>query len=59
MYIAIAATVWIAIITATATMLNGTPYLVQVLPILFGGALIFVIMLPLAWRLPPTPPNRR
>lgn len=58
-YMAVAVTVWIAIIAAIASLLRGTPYLWQLMPILLGGAFVFIILLPTAWRLPPTPPRRR
>ncbi|HEV2405110.1 MAG TPA: hypothetical protein VGR88_06640 [Ktedonobacterales bacterium] len=57
-YIAVATTVWIAILSATAAVLKGTTYFGRELPILAGGAIVFVILLPMAWRLPPTPPRR-
>ena len=58
-YIVIAAGLWLCIITAIASLLRGTPYLWQLMPILLGGAFVFIILLPTAWRLPPTPPRRR
>lgn len=57
-YIVIAAGLWLSIITAIASVLRGTPYLPQVLLILLGGAFVFVVLLPAAWRIPPTPPQR-
>jgi hypothetical protein len=57
-YVTIAAVVWAAIIGAVISVLKGTPYIFPVLPILLGGALIFVVIVPMAFRLPPTPPRR-
>ena len=57
-YVAVATTVWIAILSATAAVLKGTSYFGQELPILAGGAIVFVILLPMAWRNPPTPRGR-
>lgn len=58
-YIAVAATVWICILSAIGSVLRGTPYLVQVLLILLGGAFVFVVLLPMSWRVPPSPPRSR
>lgn len=57
-YIVIAAGMWLSIITAIASVLRGTPYLPQVLLILLGGAVVFVVLLPMVWRVPPTPSRR-
>lgn len=52
-YVTLAAVVWAAIISAVTSVLKGTPYIVPVLPILLGGAVIFVVIVPMAFRLPP------
>lgn len=57
-YVTVAAVAWAAIIIAVTSVLKGTPYIVPVLPILLGGALIFIIIVPMAFRLPPTPRRR-
>ena len=44
-----AAIVWAGIAVATALMLQGTPYFTQVLPILAGGAVWFLVIVPGAW----------
>jgi hypothetical protein len=41
--------VWVAIIAATAVVLAGTPYFAQVLPIVGGGAVWFVVIVPATW----------
>jgi hypothetical protein len=41
--------VWAGLIIASAVVLSGTPYLVQILPILGGGAFFFVVLLPAAF----------
>lgn len=38
--------VWVAIIAASAVVLSGTPYLGSMLPILGGGAVWFVVLVP-------------
>lgn len=38
---------WTAIITSSADILKGTPYIVPMLLMLFGGAAIFLILLPM------------
>lgn len=47
-YELVAAVVWAAPLTGVAVVLQGTPYLAQVLPILGGGAAFFVVVLPVA-----------
>jgi hypothetical protein len=49
--------VWAASISAVSSVLKGAPYILPVLPILLGGAVIFIIV-PMAFRLPPTPPRQ-
>jgi hypothetical protein len=38
--------VWVALIVAAGLILRGTPYFAQVLPILGGGAVWFVVIVP-------------
>jgi hypothetical protein len=47
-YLIGAVIVWVAIISASAVVLRGTPTLAQMLPILGGGAFWFVIVVPYA-----------
>jgi hypothetical protein len=54
-YVVVAAAIWTSIITAASIMLKGTPYVGEVLPMLLGGAVIFVILMPLFVLRPPTP----
>lgn len=56
-YIVVAAGMWISIFTATAIVLKGTPYLLQVLLIQLGGAIVFVILMPAVFLRPPVPPR--
>lgn len=53
-YVAVEAVVWISIIVAVASVLRGSSSLGQVLLILLGGAFVFIVLLPMAWRVPPT-----
>jgi hypothetical protein len=41
-----AAIVWAGIFLASALVLQGTPYFAQLLPILAGGAVWFVVLVP-------------
>lgn len=52
-YLIGAAVVWVGIILASSVILAGTPYLAQMLIILGGGAVWFVVLLPSAffWNL--------
>ncbi len=45
-YLISAVIVWVAIIVASAVSLRGTPYFAQMLPILDGGAVWFVVLVP-------------
>jgi hypothetical protein len=45
-----AAVVWAGILLARALVLRGTPYFSQLLPILSGGVIWFVVIVPRAWR---------
>jgi hypothetical protein len=45
-YLIGAVIVWIAIIAASTVILGGTPYFGQMLPILAGGVVWFVIIIP-------------
>ena len=45
-YLVATVIVWVAIIFASAMVLSGTDYLGRMLPILGGGAVFFVILLP-------------
>ena len=47
-YLISAATVWAAILIASAVILRGTPYFSQMLPVLGGGAVWFVVLAPIA-----------
>lgn len=38
--------VWVALIVAAGLILRGTPYFAQLLPILGGGAVWFVVIVP-------------
>ena len=49
-YLLGAGIVWTAIFFATAVVLQGTPFFAQLLPILAGGAVWFVVLVPAAWR---------
>ena len=52
-YLIGAAIVWTGIFLATAIVLAGSPAYGQILPILSGGAVWFVVIIPAAWsRLP-------
>jgi hypothetical protein len=52
MYLIGAAIVWAAIFIALAIVLSGTVYFAQVLPILSGGAVYFILLVPggYAWE---------
>ncbi len=50
-YIVIAAGLWLSTIYAITSILKGTPYIVQVLPILLGEAVVFVVLIPLAFSI--------
>jgi hypothetical protein len=41
--------VWLAILVAASVILRGTPYFGQLLPILGGGIVWFVVILPAAF----------
>lgn len=45
-YLIGAVIVWVAIIVASAVSLRGTPYFTQMLTILGGGAVWFVVLVP-------------
>ncbi len=45
-YLIGAAIIWVCIFFATAVILSGTPYFAQVLPVLSGGAVWFVVIIP-------------
>lgn len=45
-YLIGAVIVWVGLIASMAFLLAGTPYLAMVLPILGGGAVWFVIIIP-------------
>lgn len=49
-YLLGAIVVWTAIILASAVILLGTPYFVQVVPVLAGGAIWFAAIVPAALR---------
>jgi hypothetical protein len=55
-YLLGAAIVWTGIFIATAVLLSGTPYFGQLLPILGGGAVWFIVLVPSAARRPHMPP---
>jgi hypothetical protein len=55
-YLLGAASVWTGIFIATAVLLSCTPYFGQLLPILGGGAVWFIVLVPSATRRPHTPP---
>lgn len=38
--------VWIGILIASALILAGTPYFIQMLPVLSGGIVWFVVIMP-------------
>jgi hypothetical protein len=38
--------IWVGIWVASAVILEGTPYFIQILPILFGGMFWFVLVIP-------------
>ena len=48
-YLLGAGIVWTGIFLATAVVLQGTPFFGQMLPILSGGAVWFVVLVPGAW----------
>lgn len=41
--------VWVSILIGIAVILSGTPYFVQLLPILLAGPLWFVLLVPAAY----------
>ena len=45
-----AAVVWAGVLLACALVLQGTPYFWQLLPVLSGGVVWFVLIVPGAWR---------
>ena len=45
-YLVGAAIVWAGTFLAVAVVLEGTPYLAQLLPILAGGMVYFVVLMP-------------
>jgi hypothetical protein len=45
-YLVGALLVWAGLFAATAVVLGGTPHFGELLPILFGGALYFVVIVP-------------
>ena len=45
-YLVGAAIVWVAILAASSLVLAGSPYFGQMLPILAGGAVWFVVIIP-------------
>lgn len=47
-YLIGAVIVWIALVAATSVILAGTPYFSQMLTIVAGGAVYFVVLVP-AW----------
>jgi hypothetical protein len=49
-YLLGAAILWAGIFLASAIVLQGTPYFSQMLPILSGGAVWFVVIVPGAWQ---------
>ena len=49
-YLTGATIIWAGTILATAVVLQGTPYLAQMLPILLGGAVWFIVIVPGATR---------
>jgi hypothetical protein len=49
-YVIGAAIVWAGILFASALVLQGTPYFSQMLPIVSGGAVWFVVIVPGAWQ---------
>jgi len=56
--------IWVGIWFASAIILKGTPYFAQMIPILFGGVVWFVILVPGAffWTRPKSkqpPPKER
>ena len=48
---------WAAIFSSTAAILKGTPYVVPMLLMLFGGAAVFLILLPMTLFRPLLPPR--
>ena len=48
-YLIGAVIVWAGIVIGTAVILSGTPYFTQMLPILSGGVIWFIIILPGAY----------
>ena len=49
-YLIGAVIVWVGLLFALAFTLSGTPYFVQVLPLLGGGIVWFVVIIPGALR---------
>jgi hypothetical protein len=49
-YVLGAGILWAGIFLASAVVLQGTPYFSQMLPILSGGAVWFVVIVPGAWH---------
>lgn len=47
LYVVFGAGIWLAMISATASILKGTPYIVPMLLMMIGGSLIFLIILPM------------
>lgn len=58
-YVVIAAGVWLGMTSAIYSVLKGSPHLIQVLLILLGGAFVFIILIPLAFRRTSFPPRNR
>jgi len=52
-YVLGAAIVWAGISVASAVLFQGTPRFAQLLPILSGGAVWFVVIVPGAWQRQP------
>jgi hypothetical protein len=53
-----AAIVWAALLLAAALVLQGTPHFGQLLPVLAGGAVWFVVLVPGSWKMAGKTPVR-
>ncbi|HEX2348717.1 MAG TPA: hypothetical protein VHI51_09810 [Ktedonobacterales bacterium] len=58
LYLLGAAIVWAGIFIAVAVVLQGTPYFGQLLPILGGGAVYFVVLVPMLFVAASRTPSR-
>ncbi len=57
LYEVFGAGVWLALFSATASILKGTPYVAPMLLMMIGGAVIFLVILPMTLFRPLLPPR--